>query len=315
MIAGNDYERKVTELQPRPIVTDNTRQEITSYEMDDFPLSMDKQLVSRKDIAGIPHWHYEIQISVVSSGSVIFRTPTGEHRLRKGEGIFINSGVLHEIVSTEEKDSEYLCINFDPQMLCGDSDRLIRDKYIDPVLSSSGLPIFLLREKEWQKKICSLVFRAGDLSDQKRYGFELSLKVILYRIWELIVLHCREQLLKSISINQSDRERLADFCDYIHDNYMKHISLSDIADSGHVSRGECCRLFKRTRNESPMAYLMKYRIRQSIKLMTCTNLTMTEIAQQTGFNTSSYFAECFKKEIGTTPIKYKNMIFQITPES
>lgn len=56
---------------------------------------------------------------------------------------------------------------------------------------------------------------------------------------------------------------------------------------------------------SPITYLTKYRIAQSIKLLTCTELTITQIAQQTGFNTSSYYTECFKKEMGITPLKYR----------
>ena len=264
-------------MRSRPIVTDDTKQEITNY-IDDFPFSTDRQLVSQKDIAGIPHWHYEIQISVVTSGSVIFRTPGGDFYLEKGQGIFVNSGVLHEIISTSDENSEYICINFDPHMLCGQSEKLIQKKYIDPLLACKELEELYLGKEEWQKKICCLAYKVGKLSDKESFGSELSIKVLLFRIWEIIT---------------------------------HHVMLGDIAQAANVSRGECCRLFKRAQNMSPMTYMAKYRIRQSIKLLACTSLSVAEIAEQTGFKTSSYFTECFKKETGLTPVKYRNIYYHI----
>jgi AraC-like DNA-binding protein/mannose-6-phosphate isomerase-like protein (cupin superfamily) len=297
-------------MRSRPIVTDDTKQEITNY-IDDFPFSTDRQLVSQKDIAGIPHWHYEIQISVVTSGSVIFRTPGGDFYLEKGQGIFVNSGVLHEIISTSDENSEYICINFDPHMLCGQSEKLIQKKYIDPLLACKELEELYLGKEEWQKKICCLAYKVGKLSDKESFGSELSIKVLLFRIWEIITLHNQDYLTRENAINQVERERQDIFLEYIHSNYMHHVMLGDIAQAANVSRGECCRLFKRAQNMSPMTYMAKYRIRQSIKLLACTSLSVAEIAEQTGFKTSSYFTECFKKETGLTPVKYRNIYYHI----
>lgn len=298
----------------RPIVTDDTKQEITNFDIEDFPLILDKQPVSRKDIVGIPHWHYEIQISVVTKGSVIFRTQKGDFLLHEGEGIFICSGVMHEIISTEDNNSEYYCYNFDPRILSGENDKLIRRKYVDPVLASPEMQLFLLKEEKWHKKICSLVVRAGEISDSENFVSELSMKSILYRIWEIVVYN-NQDYLKEKMISQMDRERLDVFLSFIHQHYMDQLTLADIARAGNVSRGECCRLFKRTGNTSPVAYLTRYRIRQSIKLLTCTSRSIAEIAQQTGFNTSSYFTECFKKETGMSPLKYRNIVCNIGNEN
>ena len=49
----------------RPIVVDDSQQELTQHGTDEFPMSMDKQLVSHEGCSLIPHWHYEVQIVLV----------------------------------------------------------------------------------------------------------------------------------------------------------------------------------------------------------------------------------------------------------
>ena len=64
--------------------------------------------------------------------------------------------------------------------------------------------------------------------------------------------------------------------------------------------------FKEIINRSPNDYLVEYRIDKSIDLIMKTDMKMTEIAYECGFNGSSYFAETFKKIVGVSPREYKN---------
>ena len=86
---------------------------------------------------------------------------------------------------------------------------------------------------------------------------------------------------------------------------MHRITLNAIAEAAHISRGECCRVFQRTDRISPFAYLRSYRIHQAEKLLLYTSLSVSEIAFQTGFESSSYFIACFKKELHCTPLEYR----------
>ena len=94
-------------------------------------------------------------------------------------------------------------------------------------------------------------------------------------------------------------------CDYIHKNYAEKISLNDIANSAFVSKGECCRIFKRVLQLSPFQYLVRYRLKLSVQMLSETDYSIAQIAQQVGFCSSSYYTKCFRKEYNCAPHRYR----------
>lgn len=289
----------------RPIYTDSTLQELTEHGKEDFPLSMDRQCVANEHCKYVLHWHYEVQIGVVTKGSVVFRSPEHECRILEGEGVFINSGCLHEAEPTDDSEGEYVCVNFDPKVISGYSSSLVRREYIDPLLLSDRLQIVFLKQEPWHKEICSALLEMARIMDEHSYGHELELKVIISKIW-LIIVKNNEEILKDVSrISRADKQRMKTLLEYISENYTEKITLENIAESAHISKGECCRIFSRILRTTPFRYLTGYRISKSIKLLTTADMSISEIAQRTGFGNSSYFTVCFKKELGITPKEYR----------
>jgi AraC-like DNA-binding protein len=68
----------------------------------------------------------------------------------------------------------------------------------------------------------------------------------------------------------ADKQAYENHSAYIRENYTSKITLSDIARSVNISTAECCRLFKRNMNISPVEYLINYRVAQSVRLLTDT---------------------------------------------
>lgn len=92
---------------------------------------------------------------------------------------------------------------------------------------------------------------------------------------------------------------------YIQQNYQNKISLEDIASSASVSKRECLRCFQISIHKTPFAYLMDYRIEMAEKLLKTTDLSVIDIALQTGFSNGAYFGMIFKKNCGITPGEYR----------
>lgn len=289
----------------RPIFVDNTGQELTEHGTEDFPMSMDKQLVSQEHCANVPHWHYEVQIAVATAGSVSFETPLGTFLIKEGEGIFINSGCPHEIKQTSDKDSVYVCVNFNPRIISGDADSLIRRYYVDPTLASNDMQVIPLNSAPWHRDICCLLLQMAKIDEAQSYGYEIELKSILCKIWLLLLTNNRNIIENSAPVTFADKQRIRALRQYIHKNYMEHISLSDIAAAVHISKGECCRIFSRIMHTTPFRYLINYRIAQSLKMLSTTGVSIAEIAQLNGFGSSSYYTECFRKEMRCRPMEYR----------
>lgn len=53
-------------------------------------------------------------------------------------------------------------------------------------------------------------------------------------------------------------------------------------------------------------YITRLRMEKAAELLRQTSLSMTEIAERTGFSSSRYFSTTFKKYMGVTPTQYKN---------
>ena len=292
-------------MKCRPITVDDSLQELTQHGTREFPVSMDRQVVSDAHHGGVRHWHEEIQIALVTEGEVLFRAEEQEFRLCAGQGFFVNSGVHHEALPTENADGVYICVNFLPSLIYGQTDSVMRRDYVDPVLYCDTLRGFPLLEQPWHQEICGLLRELGDVEEAAEYGYEIRMTILLRQIWHLIVVHNREQIEQGSSVSFSDRQRMRALQTYIHKNYREHIGLSDIAAAGHISRGECCRVFKRVQKQSPVQYLTRFRLEQSLKLLNSTELSVPEIARQVGFGTASYFTERFREELQCTPTEYR----------
>lgn len=292
-------------LSFRPVVVDENKQELTEHGTIAFPMSIDRQMVSKGAYRIIPHWHYEIQIALIITGTVCFRTPAGDALLHAGEGIFINSGVLHEVFPADLNDGIYISVNFSPSIIYGQSNSIIQNNYVSPIMHNPALQIVPLRSEPWQIEVCDKLRMLSSIYEAQDYGYELETKAILCRIWQLICVNCKTQISNVSKGMIGDWQRMKGLEAYIQKSYMNRITLADIADAAHISRGECCRFFKRVLHTTPMNYLTDYRLQQSIKLLTCTDMSVAQIALQTGFSSSSYYAECFRSKTGQTPLKYR----------
>lgn len=289
----------------RPIIIDNSKQELTQHGTPEFPMSMDRMILSDKGCADVQHWHQEIQIVLVTQGKVCFRVNQDSFSLSTGQGVFLNSRVLHEASPAGLHISEYICVNFRPEILYHSTGSSIYRDYIDPLLTSPTMECVALRQEPWQQEICSLLSYMGQIYDNCSYGYELQVISILSQIFFLLATNCRSSLETSSQVAFPDKQRIRTLQNYIHQNYMEDISLADIAGSAHISRGECCRVFKRVCQMTPFQYLINHRISQSAKLLRNSSHSIAEIAGMVGFGSSSYFIQCFKKEMQQTPLEYR----------
>ena len=59
---------------------------------------------------------------------------------------------------------------------------------------------------------------------------------------------------------------------------------------------------------TPIEYIMHFRARKVADLLQEGNMSMTQIAEMTGFSNASYMAETFKKFYKFSPREYKKSI-------
>ncbi len=99
---------------------------------------------------------------------------------------------------------------------------------------------------------------------------------------------------------------------YIELNYQEALTVQTIAEHCNVSASYLHKLFKSTLDITPGEYLINCRLSTARDLLINTSLSLNEIAFSCGFNSQSYFSDCFKKRIGVSPKNFrKNAAYQL----
>ena len=78
-----------------------------------------------------------------------------------------------------------------------------------------------------------------------------------------------------------------------------------LAKELNVSVSTLTRMFKKYYNTTPAAYVLSQKISTAKVRLSHTNITVSEIAQDLGFNSPEHFSRIFKKHVGVSPIKYR----------
>lgn len=75
-----------------------------------------------------------------------------------------------------------------------------------------------------------------------------------------------------------------------------------------MSKYHFLRVFKQIVGETPLAYRNRIRIEHAKELLKNGYLSISEISQELGFSSPSFFSDAFKSAVGLSPVQYKKEI-------
>ena len=99
--------------------------------------------------------------------------------------------------------------------------------------------------------------------------------------------------------------RIGNAISHIEQNASEELDLDSLASMAHMSRRNFTRAFRDAIGHSPIEYLIRLRITRAMELLSHSEMNVTEIAFQTGFHDSNYFARQFRKATSLSPSEYK----------
>jgi two-component system response regulator YesN len=88
--------------------------------------------------------------------------------------------------------------------------------------------------------------------------------------------------------------------------YMNDLSISEIADQAGYNPSYVSRLFKQETGKNFVHYLTGIRMEVAQKLLLETNYSVVQVAKETGYWDVKHFSKTFKREVGTSPIYFRN---------
>ena len=100
-------------------------------------------------------------------------------------------------------------------------------------------------------------------------------------------------------------ELLKTMISYIRQNYQRSLSLGELAALAGMNEQYFCRFFKKSLGKTPISYINDFRIRHATTLLCTTELPVTEVCLESGFNNLGHFMKEFKKATQFTPLQFR----------
>lgn len=113
----------------------------------------------------------------------------------------------------------------------------------------------------------------------------------------------KEKLILELALKHPFYKKVADF---VRKSYTDpDFSVAVLADQLHLSTSQLQRKTAAISGLTPLDLIRNMRLHHAQNLLTTTDLTISEIAFQSGFNDPSYFTRLFSKELGMAPKEWK----------
>ena len=99
--------------------------------------------------------------------------------------------------------------------------------------------------------------------------------------------------------------RLNRVLDFMRQNYGRNIRLWELAQLAGMSSNYFCELFKQNTGLSPHQYFLQLRIARAKECLRNPEVTVSQVAEATGFADQSHFTKVFRRIVGITPTQFR----------
>lgn len=249
------------------------------------------------------HWHGEAEIIVIKKGKGIVEIDLKSYDADEGSMLLILPGQLHSIKQKPGFIMEYENILFEPDFLgtetadiCGN---LLKPLFDGNISHSPKLD----KDLPYYEEASEYIKKIDNLCSEKKHGYQLGVKGLLFSFFHLIVANHNETSYRSSHGRSVEKVKL--ILSYISENYTRKITTQEAADICYYSNSHFMKFFKDAMGEGFIQYLNNYRLRIAAQLLLSSDDNIIIIAEKTGFENLSYFNRCFKKSFGVTPGQYR----------
>lgn len=247
------------------------------------------------------HWHDELEIIYVKSGFLTVNI-SGENYIGKpGDAFVVSPGNLH-FMGSQTGTVDYFTFLFPLKYIAFRTDDMLDDKLIEPLNSGHLMisPEIKDTVKEQCEQLAGVYAAEIDESESKITG-QIRKKIILlqfiHELWK------KGFIVENDTTGRNTVEK--EMVSYIQQNYMGKILLREFGEQFHLSEKYISRYFKEHFHITLSQYVTYLRLEHAKQMLQETDISVTEVAMQSGYQNISYFIRSFKKTYGVSPLKYR----------
>ncbi|WP_127581703.1 AraC family transcriptional regulator [Paenibacillus koleovorans] len=250
------------------------------------------------------HHHDVVELSFVLEGSGIEIINEEKHVMKPGTASFLLPHHIHSIACDPGKPIRLYCCMFDISMLYGSPfdyelvGQLLR--------SGSESPSYVEFNREQMAHVTQIF--ADMLTEYNSAEFG-KFSFIRSKLMEVLLLFCRIQRLSKLHesppVSAVSSKKMWDIILYIHLHYTEKLTLESLASRFNYSPTHVGRAFKKLCGHTFLDYLHLLRITNALSLLISTNMAITDISAEVGFDSFRSFSRVFKQYKGMSPSDYR----------
>ena len=138
---------------------------------------------------------------------------------------------------------------------------------------------------------------------ERQYGYEAMVRCIMAQLLAFIIRRMSQEA--SAERVTAKNTRMLEIADYLAAHSNQKLSLDKIAERFYISKYHLCRTFKQATGFTLAEYINTSRGMRARELLLTTRSSITEIAEETGFESGTHFGKVFKQYMGTPPLAYR----------
>lgn len=185
-----------------------------------------------------------------------------------------------------------------PEMEWDHSWLIVHSPVLPEILKRHSLPLnrlLFFKSEDIFVRYLEMLYRELNMRDeQDSYMQQHILSLMVHELGRVFNRHCEyipSNIMKAAA--------------FIKNNYAASIDLADMAHEASLSVPRFTVLFKKYYGDTPVHFLIRTRLERSALLLRYKNLSIKQIAQETGFNDQLYFSRQFNAYYGQSPRDFR----------
>jgi AraC-like DNA-binding protein len=248
------------------------------------------------------HFHPEFELTHIRKGEGQRYVGSQVEDFETNDLIFLGSNLPHCWISKPLPENEFVeatVIQFKGDFLGNSFFDLPEMRKVNTLFQRAKSGMKILGEAK-VKVLDSMV----ELSEVNEYHRLVVMLKILGLLSESTELEPIDLSFSNVHHSGTDTVRFQKVFSYLIDHYLEDISLQKIAEIAHLSPTSFCRYFKSVTGKTFVEVVNSYRIQFACQLLRKKELTVGQIAFESGFGDVPYFNKIFNKMKGVSPTKF-----------
>lgn len=254
------------------------------------------------------HWHAALEIIMPIDNYYDVTANQISYHLLPGDILIIPSGEMHKL-SAPDSGRRFIYL-FDPFIM-----KLKGFSSIQSILAHPMLVTKVTFPKTYNELYNLLNQMQYEYFSENEYA-ELSIYSLLLHFFASLGYDHIDSAnpFPNVRLNKKKEyiKKFNELLEYIDTHYMDELKLDDLANMIGFSKFHFSRLFQQYTNFSFVSYVNYRRLKAAEELLMQPELTVTDVAIQSGFNSISTFNRLFQREKNCTPSEYRAMNMKIS---